>query len=173
MHIESVPNFTGFPSAAEEYARPPLNLHQLLVHNPLSTFFARFEGDAMTGANLHDQDLLVIERATEYREGDLALAFVAGQRPVRRLEGGGTDWVLRPANSGYRSIQVNFRIAGRLTTFRAKVSNRLLSRPRNSIFSSEIVELIPLNRTRCSLGFCHIIPKPFEFYIIRYGTLNA
>jgi DNA polymerase V len=65
--------YTGFPSPAEEYRRPALNLHQLLAPRPLSTFFARFAGDPMVEANICDQDLLVIERLNDYSSGQIVV----------------------------------------------------------------------------------------------------
>ena len=79
-------NYTGFPSAPEEHRRPALNLHTLLAPRPLYTFFARHTGDAMTGANIFDDDLLVIERTSDYADGHIVLAFVDGERLVRRFE---------------------------------------------------------------------------------------
>lgn len=79
-------HYTGFPSASEEHRRPALNLHTLLAPRPLYTFFARHTGDAMTGANIFDDDLLVIERTSDYADGHIVLAFVDGERLVRRFE---------------------------------------------------------------------------------------
>ena len=76
-------HYTGFPSPAEEYRRPALNLHNLLAPRPLFTFFARFAGDAMVEANICDRDLLVIKRLGDYSNGQIVLAFVDGQRLVR------------------------------------------------------------------------------------------
>jgi hypothetical protein len=43
-------------------------------------------GDAMTGANIFAQDLLVIEQLSDYRDSHIVLAFVDSQRLVRKLE---------------------------------------------------------------------------------------
>jgi DNA polymerase V len=72
-------HYTGFPSASEEHRRPALNLHTLLAPRPLYTFFARHTGDAMVGANIFDDDLLVIERTSDYADGHIVLAFVVGR----------------------------------------------------------------------------------------------
>jgi DNA polymerase V len=61
--------YTGFPSPAEEYRLPSLNIQSLLVPRERTTFFVRFEGDAMVEANIFDQDLLVVERMTAYSSG--------------------------------------------------------------------------------------------------------
>jgi DNA polymerase V len=108
--------YTGFPSPAEEYRRPALNLHNLLAPRPLFTFFARFAGDAMIEANICDQDLLVIERLNSYSHGQIVLAFVDGQRLVRKLEKREGRLFLCPANSRYDEIELDeeTRIFGRV-----------------------------------------------------------
>jgi DNA polymerase V len=100
-------NYTGFPSASEEHRRPSLNLHTLLAPRPLFTFFARHTGDAMTGANIFDDDLLVIERTSDYANGHIVLAFVDGDRLVRRFERREGRLFLCPANSRYSEIELD------------------------------------------------------------------
>ena len=39
----------GFPSPAEQYLEPPLDLNELLVKRPAATFFVRVSGDSMIG----------------------------------------------------------------------------------------------------------------------------
>ncbi len=98
--------FAGFPSPAADYKQPQLNLHALLVRRLLSTFFARFEGDAMVGERIFDQDLLVIERVSEYTDGQIVLAFVDGERLVRKLHKHEGRLFLCPANGRYREIDL-------------------------------------------------------------------
>jgi len=99
--------YTGFPSPAEEYRRPSLNLHTLLAPRPRSTFFARLAGDAMVEANIFDNDLLVIERLSDYSHGQIVLAFVEGQRLVRRLERREGRLFLCAANQRYPEIELD------------------------------------------------------------------
>jgi DNA polymerase V len=108
--------YTGFPSPAEEYRRPSLNLHTLLAPRSLSTYFARFSGDAMAG-EIRDQDLLVIERLSDYADGHIVLAFVDGQRLVRKLEKREGRLFLCAANQLYREIELDeeAQIFGRVT----------------------------------------------------------
>ena len=42
----------GFPSPAEQYLEPPLDLNELLVKRPAATYFVRVEGDSMVGAGI-------------------------------------------------------------------------------------------------------------------------
>jgi DNA polymerase V len=110
-------HYTGFPSASEEHRRPALNLHTLLAPRPLYTFFARHTGDAMVEANIFDDDLLVIERTSDYVHGSIVLAFVDGQRLVRRFERRAGGLFLCPANSRYSEIELDeaAQIFGRIT----------------------------------------------------------
>ena len=43
----------GFPSPAEQYLEPPLDLNELLVKRPAATFFVKVEGDSMINAGIH------------------------------------------------------------------------------------------------------------------------
>ena len=75
----------GFPSPAEQYLEPPLDLNELLVKRPAATFFVRVQGDSMIGAGIHDGDLLVVDRALEPSDGDVVVAAVDNEFTVKRL----------------------------------------------------------------------------------------
>lgn len=98
--------FTGFASPANEYRQPVLDVGRLLAPRPLATFFVRFEGEAMSGARIFDQDLLIVERVSGYVSGQIVLAFVEGERLVRRLEKRGERYFLCPANERYREVEL-------------------------------------------------------------------
>lgn len=100
-------SLTGFPSPAEEYARPSLSLDALLIRSPLATHFIKFEGDAMDGENIHDGDLLVAEKSLHYPPGCIVLAFVDGQRIVRKFVERNGVYYLCPAADGYKDIRLN------------------------------------------------------------------
>ena len=66
----------GFPSPAEQYLEPPLDLNELLVKRPAATYFVRVEGDSMVGAGISDGDLLVVDRSLRPADGDVIIASV-------------------------------------------------------------------------------------------------
>ena len=66
----------GFPSPAEQYQEPPLDLNELLVKRPAATYFVRVEGDSMVGAGISDGDLLVVDRSLRPADGDVIIASV-------------------------------------------------------------------------------------------------
>ena len=63
----------GFPSPAEQYLEPPLDLNELLVKRPAATFFVKVEGDSMINAGIQDKDLLVVDRALTPANGDIII----------------------------------------------------------------------------------------------------
>ena len=106
----------GFPSPAEQYLEPPLDLNELLVKRPAATFFVKVEGGSMTGAGIHDGDLLVVDRSLTPADGDIIIAAVDGEYTVRTLRmtesrrDGARKTVksyrLEPANPDYPAITI-------------------------------------------------------------------
>ena len=105
----------GFPSPAEQYLEPPLDLNELLVKRPAATFFVRVEGDSMINAGIHDKDLLVVDRSLTPANGDIIIAAVDGEFMVKTYRTGmKTDKdgrkhrfvVLEPANPNYPTITI-------------------------------------------------------------------
>ena len=82
----------GFPSPAEQYLEPPLDLNELLVKRPAATYFVRVEGDSMVGAGISDGDLLVVDRSLRPADGDVIIASVDGDFTVKTLRLGNGEW---------------------------------------------------------------------------------
>ena len=80
----------GFPSPAEQYMEPPLDLNELLVKHPAATYFVRVSGDSMTGAGINVGDLLVVDRSLRPADGDVIIACVDGDFTVKILREEGT-----------------------------------------------------------------------------------
>ena len=96
----------GFPSPAEQYHEPPLDLNELLVKRPAATYFVRVEGDSMIGAGIHEGDLLVVDRSLHPANGDIIIASIDGDFTVKtyRKDKGGIR--LEPANETYPAINI-------------------------------------------------------------------
>ena len=96
----------GFPSPAEQYLEPPLDLNELLVKRPAATFFVRVSGDSMIGAGIHDGDILVVDRSLRPASGDVIIASVDGEFTVKtyRRDRGGVR--LEPANPAFPVIRI-------------------------------------------------------------------
>jgi DNA polymerase V len=74
----------GFPSPAQDYLEPPLDLHTHLVANPLATFFVRVGAGAGVGG-LAEGDLLVVDRSRPPVDGALAVCVHDGAFVLQRL----------------------------------------------------------------------------------------
>lgn len=79
------PVSAGFPSPAEDYAQKRLDIKEYLVRNPISTFFFTVKGDSMQEADIFEGDVLVVDRSIKPVHGHLVVAFVNGERLVKRL----------------------------------------------------------------------------------------
>jgi DNA polymerase V len=101
----SVP--AGFPSPAEDYVEYKIDLNSYLVTHPAATFFVRASGNSMTGANIHDGDLLIVDRALEATHGDIVIAVVHGEITVKRLHYLRGEVALMPENDSYKKIFIN------------------------------------------------------------------
>jgi len=75
---------TGFPSPAEDYEEPPLDLHDLAVANPLSTYFFRADTDAMQKAHIQRGDILVVDRSLPPADGRIVIAVIEDSFHVLR-----------------------------------------------------------------------------------------
>lgn len=111
---EAVP--AGFPSPAEEYMEQPLDLNQYVAPRPEATFFVRVSGDSMTGAGIHHDDILVVDRSQTPMPGNVVIAFVDGEFTVKRLTKDEDGLALTPENPDYAPIplteETDFEIWG-------------------------------------------------------------
>lgn len=75
----------GFPSPADDVAVKRCDLIDLLGAHPQATFYMRVAGQSMVNAGIHDQDILVIDRAIEPRHGHIVVAVVDNEFTCKRL----------------------------------------------------------------------------------------
>ncbi len=97
----------GFPSPADDYLEGALDLNEHLVRKPAATFFVRARGDSMTGAGIHDGDLLVVDRSLEAVDGRIVIAAVNGELTVKRLAKTKGPPRLEAENPAYAPIELN------------------------------------------------------------------
>ena len=76
----------GFPSPAADYVEQRIDLNELLVAHPSSTYFVKAAGDSMIEAGISDGDLLVVDSSRTAEHGDIVIAAVEGEFTVKRLQ---------------------------------------------------------------------------------------
>ncbi|MFM2423979.1 MAG: hypothetical protein RLZZ70_368 [Candidatus Parcubacteria bacterium] len=96
----------GFPAPGDDLVEKSLNVHDLLVTHPESTFFVRVEGDSMEGAGIYSGDILVVDRAVAPTNGKIVVAAINGEMVVKRLRVRDQVLVLVSENAAYAPITV-------------------------------------------------------------------
>lgn len=96
----------GFPSPAADYEDRRLDINEYLIRNPVATFFFPVQGDSMQGAEIFDGDILVVDRSVRARDGHIVVAFVNGERLVKRLYRRAARLALVAENPGYPALEI-------------------------------------------------------------------
>lgn len=96
----------GFPSPAEQYLEPTLDLNDLLIKRPAATFFVRVQGDSMIDEGIREGDLLVVDRSIRPANGDVIIAAVDGEFTVKTFRRDKEGVHLVPANKNYPIIDL-------------------------------------------------------------------
>ena len=109
----------GFPSPAEDHLDLPIDLNKYLVKNPAATFYVRVDGDSMDEADIHQGDLLIVDRSESYGTGSVVLAVLNGEFTVKKLIKKGNELYLESSNSAYAPIKIeietDFKVWGVVT----------------------------------------------------------
>lgn len=96
----------GFPAPGDDYVEKVLDINDLVVKHPASTFFVRVEGDSMEGAGIFSRDVLVVDKSLTPKSGNIVVAAVYGEMVVKRLTAKGNTHVLSSENEQYEPIHV-------------------------------------------------------------------
>lgn len=96
----------GFPSPAADYMSGVIDLNRELVRHPEATFFGRVVGDSMADADVHEGDVLVIDKSLTPSEGDMAVCFLDGEFCLKYISRRHDGLWLLPGNRKYRPIHV-------------------------------------------------------------------
>lgn len=107
----SIPFFSsrtsaGFPAPGDDQVENILDINDLVVKNPSSTFFVRVQGDSMEGVGIFSNDVLVVDRSIEAQDGMIVVAAVNGELVVKRLSVKGSEHLLLSENSAYAPIVI-------------------------------------------------------------------
>lgn len=94
----------GFPSPAEDYAVNRLDLTQILIQHPQSTYLWRARGLSMREKGIDDGDLLVVDRAVRPVHGHVVVATVDGEFTVKELYQRAGRMRLKAANPTFPDI---------------------------------------------------------------------
>lgn len=95
----------GDPAVDVEAGLTTLLLDELLVDAPSRTLLLTVRGDSMSGANIFEGDLVIVERRQAAAPGEIVVAVVDGELTVKRLEKDTQGWLLHPENPTFSDIR--------------------------------------------------------------------
>lgn len=97
----------GFPSPAQDYNGRRIDLNDVLIKDPTSTYVVRVTGDSMAGAGIAHGDEVIVDRSLTPHDGDVVIAIVDGELTIKRLRIRDDGTFLVPENPKYPVQRLN------------------------------------------------------------------
>ncbi len=103
----------GFPTAAEEELADTISLDDYLISNKEATYLLKVKGDSMIDAGIHEGDIVIAERKSEPKVGDIVIAEVDSGWTMKYFRKKGGIVYLEPANKDFKNIypKENLKVA--------------------------------------------------------------
>ena len=80
------PTQTGFSSPATHYAEPRIDLNEVLIDNPESTFFMRVADTNYLEYSIAEKDVLIIDKSILPKHNQLACITTDGKFAIQRID---------------------------------------------------------------------------------------
>ena len=94
----------AFPSSAEEELGDTMDLDEFLIRNKEATYMLKVTGDSMLEAGLLPGDLVLVERRSDAKDGDIVIAQIDQGWTMKYFRKQGRKLWLEPANKKYKPI---------------------------------------------------------------------
>ena len=94
----------GFPATVEEELVDTIKLDDLLIKNKSLTYMLEVDGDSMIDAHIERGDMVLVEKATVAKDGQIVIAEVDGEFTMKYFRKEGNKVWLEPANKNYKPI---------------------------------------------------------------------
>ena len=89
----------GFPSPADDFIEKSVDLNEVLIRNPTSTFLWRVAGDCMIDVRIFLGDVVVVDRSIAPRHRSIVLAIIDNDATSKRVNRRGKVMVLHYENA--------------------------------------------------------------------------
>ena len=99
--------YAGFPSPGEDYVEPSLNLHDLVVAHPNSTYFIRVSGASMNGACIRAGDIVVVDRALTAIHNKIVVVRVCERLMLKRIQVRKSEVFLHSGGPEFPAIELS------------------------------------------------------------------
>jgi SOS regulatory protein LexA len=95
----------GAPSSASDSLPEMMSIDEQLVSHPSRTVFITVKGDSMIDAGIRPGDVVVVEKRTTAKDGDIVIAMLDNEFTLKRLQNEKGRFVLKPENKAYPTIR--------------------------------------------------------------------
>lgn len=75
----------GFTSPAQDYLASEVDLNDLIVKHPSYTYMAYADGECLSGSDVADRDLVIVDKSIEPKDGALAVCYIDGDFTMKRI----------------------------------------------------------------------------------------
>ncbi|OUS38538.1 DNA polymerase V ['Osedax' symbiont bacterium Rs2_46_30_T18] len=86
INIRAQAGISAYIAAAAECSSLGLNLDELLIDDPTSTYIGIADGQSMTGLGIYSGDILLITRATEVKHNDIIVCDLNGEFLCKQVD---------------------------------------------------------------------------------------
>ncbi|MDQ5912217.1 MAG: repressor LexA [Patescibacteria group bacterium] len=95
----------GFPTPSEETLHENISLDDWVIDKKEASFMLKVKGDSMRDAGILDGDMVIVERTSSPKVGQIVVAEVDGSYTMKYLQKDSAGRMyLEPANSDFKSI---------------------------------------------------------------------
>ena len=94
----------GFPSPAEEELLDVMSFDEYLTPKKKSRYMLKVKGDSMLEEGLMPGDMVIVERRSSYKPGQIVVASIDGEFTLKYLRKRGEQFYLEPANRRYAAM---------------------------------------------------------------------
>ncbi|HEX8591473.1 MAG TPA: LexA family transcriptional regulator [Candidatus Paceibacterota bacterium] len=94
----------GFAAPAEEEIADTISIGEYLLRRPDASYLLTVEGDSMQDAGIHHGDMVVFERTSNYKVGDIVVALTEEGHTLKYLRKKRGRYCLEAANENYPDL---------------------------------------------------------------------
>jgi SOS regulatory protein LexA len=95
----------GFAAPAEEELADTITVGEYIVPNPEASYLLEVVGDSMEGAGIYEGDMVVFERRSDAKLGDIVVALTEDGYTLKYLRKDSEGHYLEPANENYPNLR--------------------------------------------------------------------
>lgn len=115
----------GSPTQEDQNLSSISSLDSYLINKPELTYMLSVSGDSMIEAGIYENDIVLIEKRSEPKNGDIVAAYIDDEWTLKYYSKKNNKIILNPANKKYKPIypKKNLEIAGVVVSVIRKYKN--------------------------------------------------